>query len=186
VVLGIVGSLGELKPRAALVLAFVALALQWSDLSIWRSRIAAVVDSPDRSVFGPQPVVDDLRGLIENRGLVRVVPRIFCSSAGVDYGAIQNVAAMEVQLLAARANARMPSVFLARGSAHCDNIRPLVSATVKEKGVAVVLADPNGRDYTREARRLLACRAVRVGVYCVSRMSSASQKRASDAEVPAG
>jgi len=170
VAMGIAGSIAKLKPAAAIAVVAVALMIQWVDLSLWRTKIATAIQTAGISAIGPGEVVDRLSKSIGESGYVTVVPSIFCSSAAVDYGAIQNVVAEDVQLSAARINAAMRWVYLARrkvspcGYQRISNLTKLIGG-----GTLVVISDRGHFDRVGEARRLFDCHGFDVGVYCARR-----------------
>ena len=98
------------------MLGVVALSLQWSDVAPWREKFAQLLDIPSVSGFGTPEGAARVAQTISTAGAVAVVPPVFCSSAGADYGSPLNAIALEVEIMAARANARMPSVYLSRHS----------------------------------------------------------------------
>ena len=115
-VLAIAGVLARVRPPVARLLIALALAAQWIDVAPWRGEIARAM-TPRPSVFG-----DDARAvedLIRRTGAVEVSPFFACASARYGFLSDQTAAAMEVQLMAARGNARMSDVYLARGEADC-------------------------------------------------------------------
>ena len=122
--LGIAFSLPALRPRNAIILAALALTLQWIDLGIWRTRIAAVT-TPPASQFGTNEDAARLQAEIARSGRVSLFPSAYCLQPGLgDYDAPTTIAASEVQMLAARANAIMPNVLIARGTADCTAAMP--------------------------------------------------------------
>lgn len=167
--LGIVGTLGSLRPRSAFVAAALALSLQWMDLTSWRSRVASVVDGPHQSILGPDEKISELSRMIAGRGRVSVIPSMFSSSAGADYEAPQNVAAVDVQLIAARVNARMTTAFVARGRASPSREGTMSIAQLLDDGVLVIASDPQGSDRTSEGFAAGVCRPLDVGIWCVNK-----------------
>jgi hypothetical protein len=170
VAMGIAGSIAKLKPGAAIAVVAAALIIQWVDLSLWRAKIATAIEKAGISAIGPGEVIDGLSKSIGQSGHVTVVPSIFCSSVGVDYDAIQSIAAEDVQLLAARVNAAMRWVYLARRDVSpCDYERASNLTKLIGGGTLVVISDPGHYDRVSEARRLFDCHRFDVGVYCVRR-----------------
>src|SRR5262249_11876578 len=86
----------------------------WNDVAPWREKFAQLLDTPTVSGFGTPESAARVAQTISTAGAVAVVPPVFCSSAGADYGSPLNAVALEVEVMAARANARMPSVYLSR------------------------------------------------------------------------
>jgi hypothetical protein len=169
VALGIAGTLASLRPRAALGVAVLAVALQWVDLSIWRARINALVTETPVSAFGSPADSAALEAEIARRGRVAVVPSLFCdANGGGDYSARDTIAAAEVQLLAARANAIMPAIYRSHGSTDCAAERATPLRILAGPGVLIALTQPAALDRTEEARRTLACRPVAVGWVCTA------------------
>jgi Family of unknown function (DUF6311) len=167
--LGITGTLASLRPRAATCVVVLALALQWVDLSAWRARLHGLVTEPPVSAFGSLAASGTLEAEIARRGRVAVVPSIFCNAdGGGDYSAPGNIAAAEVQLLAARANATMPGIYLSHGGTDCAAERATPLRVLAGSGVLIALTQPGELDRTEDARRMLACRAVSVGLVCVA------------------
>jgi len=168
--LGIAGTVAGLlargAPRALAAVTVAALALQWADLAIWRERIAALVAAPQASVLGGSAEYDRIGREIGARGAVAMIPSFFCSSSADNYEGIHNIAASEVQALAARGNARMRWIMLARGTPDCEAQRTADLRRLAGEGVLILLADPQGIDRTAEARANLACRDFPLGVVC--------------------
>lgn len=165
---GIAGTL-RARPGVAVATCALALALQWADLGIWRERLQALVTSPPASVFGDEAAHDAVAREVAARGLVSVVPSFFCSSSRDNYEGVFNTAAAEVQVMAARANARMRWTMTARGTPDCASAATGDLRTITGDGVLIVLADPARTDRTAEARRELACRDFPLGTICVAR-----------------
>jgi hypothetical protein len=116
--LALVGVLAAFRGRRLIAILAIAVVLQWVDLSIWRDRLGTLARTVPSSAFGEASA--ELEDMIATAGRVEVVPRLFCSSVGADYAAVQNVATLEVQLMAARTNAAMADVLLGRGNRLCD------------------------------------------------------------------
>jgi len=163
---GIAGALRRATPRAAAVLVLAALALQWVDLSLWRTRIATLIAAPEASVFGAEAEAVAIERDIARRGAVAVIPSFFCSSSADNYEGIHNIAASEVQSMAARGNARMRWIMLARGTPDCEAQKTADLGALAGEGVLVLLRDPTGIDRTAEARGLPGCREFPLGVVC--------------------
>ncbi len=169
VALGITGTLASLRPRTALGVIALTVALQWVDLSIWRNRLYALANDPPVSAFGSLADSTALEAEIARRGRVAVVPSINCNAdGGGDYNARDTIAASEVQLMAARANATMPAILLTRSSTDCAAERATPLRVLTGSGVLIALKQPAALDRTEEAQRTLACRPVPVGVVCVA------------------
>ena len=96
---------------------------------------------------------------IARLGRVTLLPAGMCrdESAGES---LALVAAVEVQLMAARANADMPALPLRA----CNTAAP---AQMDIDGVLVALTDSDGVDRTADARAPLDCRAVLPGWLCL-------------------
>jgi len=142
--LGVAGVLATLRPRAAVAVAALVLALQWIDVAPLRGTIIAAVGQPSPSVFGSPAAAAAVEARIAAAGSVVVVPSIFCSSAAGDFGAPMNLAAAEVQLMAARGNARMPWVYLSRVEKPCGGGLP---EELTARAVIVELNDVNLENY---------------------------------------
>jgi hypothetical protein len=119
------------RPGSACVMMAMTLLLQWTDVSPWRARFAALFGTPVRSAFGTPADAARIANAIAKAGAVIVTPPVFCSTAGADYSSPLNMAAMEVQLMAARANARMASVYLSRTVPECTQPRGVGSPRVE-------------------------------------------------------
>jgi len=135
--LGIARAPARFRPVPAVGIAALALALQWEDVAPWRTKFAMLFSAPPVSAFGTPADAARVAQAIATTGAVAVVPPVFCSSAGADYDSPLNAAALEVQLMAARANARMSSVYLSRVTPDCGRPPALPGAS----GVIVVLTD---------------------------------------------
>jgi hypothetical protein len=131
---GIARSMVRLPPAAALAIGSLALLLQWGEAAPWRTAFARLFSEEPRSAFGVEGV-KRLEMAIEAVGAVAVVPPVFCSSDGANYDSPLNVAALEVQVLAAKANARMAAVYLSRMPPACSKLPP------SDFGVTVFLKD---------------------------------------------
>ena len=116
--LGIARGLALFRPAPALAIAAVALLLQWTDVAPLRSAIGRVLTTPPVSAFGPAETAHRVAAAIASAGIVAVEPALFCGST--DYASPLNAAAMEVELMAARANARMHAVYLSRMQPDCS------------------------------------------------------------------
>jgi hypothetical protein len=164
VALAVAGALLRLQPRAAVVLVVAVLLLQWADLALWRERLRDFRDAPRASAFGDQaPGLSETIGRV---GAVAVMPHLFCSAAGADYGARQNVATHEVQLMAARQNAFMSDVHLARGNRPCSEEVPQITRPT----VLVVLDEWRHRPEVASLIGGMSCREVSVGLVCAPPM----------------
>ena len=164
--LAIAGALSAMQPRRALAVAAVALALQWMDLSIWRTRIGDMVAEGPVSAFGSPALSARLEQAILSQGRVAVVPSMNCNADGGDYDALDSKAAAEVQLLAARGGAEMPAIAMARGGVSCATERATPLRELAGKGLIVVLAQPGDRDRRAEAAESFVCQPVNVGLVC--------------------
>jgi hypothetical protein len=133
VAIGVARAPGLFRPRTALALAAVAILLQWIDTAPWRHSFAQL-QSGQATAFGTLPEAARVARAIAAADSVAVIPPVFCSSAAADYNAPQNVAALEVQLMAARANVRMSAVYLSRAPRQCGREQAL-----GPRGVLVML-----------------------------------------------
>ena len=167
--LGIAGTLASLRPRTLLMVASIAVVLQWIDLSVLRRATREVVRGPAPSAFGTAADAAALEREIGRRGRVVVVPSIYCTVSGPgEYKARDTLAAAEAQLMAGRSNAEMPGIVLGRGQTDCAAERATALPILVGQGVLIALAQPDERDRTAEARERLACRPVPVGVVCTA------------------
>ena len=64
------------------------------------------------------------------RDLTAVIPPVFCSSAEMDFEAPLNLAAVEVEVMAARANARMATLYLGHKDPDCRHVPDLTGPIV--------------------------------------------------------
>ena len=129
--LGIARAPARFRPVPAVAIAALALLLQWTDVAPWRAAFARLLATPPSSAFGTPADASRVVRAIGAAGAVAVVPPMFCAST--DYASPLNAAAMEVELMAARANARMPVVYLSREPPNCG--KPLAPGA----GVVVAL-----------------------------------------------
>ena len=159
--LGIARAPARFRPAPAVAIAALALLLQWTDVAPWRARFATLFATPPVSAFGTPADAMRVARAIEAAGAVVVVPPVFCSSAGADYDSPLNVAALEVQLMAARANARMPSVYLSRVPPDCG--KPPAPGNA---GVVVALKDKGRMAQSQAAEDTSACFDVPIARVC--------------------
>ena len=150
-----------MRTNSILMVGFVVatLVLQWVDLDPWRGRISHLVENPTESVFGNANNVRRVESLMREVGAVVLIPPVGCSSAGWDYTSPLNAAAMEIQYMAARANARMRHPYLARAVQTCDQLDPW-----NELRVLVILHD-SGVDLPQRDR--LECNDYGQATVCV-------------------
>lgn len=167
--LGVAGVFALYAPRPAAALVVAALALQWVDLSIWRGRIEALVTGVPTSGFGSMEESARVEAEVARLGRARVVPALACTVDFGTNGAISSVAGTELQLLAARQNARMDSVTKSRDSVDCAAERATPIRVLAGEGVLLALTQGDERDRREEARREYACRDVPAGLLCVPR-----------------
>ena len=168
--LGVAGALGSLRPAAAIAVAALALALQWIDLAPWRAELRAAVEPPV-SAFGPDAAALEAR--IATMGRVALAPSPRCADTRTEYRAPAMQAAIEVQLMAARANARMTAPAMARNAADCDAERALPLPEMAGDGLLIALRQPRRSDRTAEALRTLDCTPVAPGLVCTRRPDAA-------------
>jgi hypothetical protein len=166
--LGIAGTLSRIRPATALALAAVAVALQWADLSLLRDRIHAVVTAPVHLALTDLKDATAIEADIGRAGRVVLVPPMDClTTGGGDYDDPAAIAAAEVQLMAARANAVMPIIALARGHGDCATIRHAPLSALAANGVLIVLRQPaGGINRVAEALATPQCRPIRAGAVC--------------------
>lgn len=156
------------SPRLGMVVAVVALGVQWADLSIWRQRIAGQVAVPTASVFGPADTVARLRKYIAAHGHVGIVPPALCADSAIDPTLYAN-AGSEAQLLAARANATIAWIGNAREATECRQTDRVDLTGLAARAVLIVLRDAPGLDRTEDARRIAECVELAVGAACTPR-----------------
>jgi hypothetical protein len=161
--LGIVGLLRNARGSIAAGALAVLFLLQWQDTAPWRDRIAQLTHSRPQSVFGMERQA--LQELVVSHGAVELYPRLWCSSDR-RADAVQNITSLELQLLAARANASMPGVYVARGHEPCGPLVLPRDADGRLRGVLVVLNEALGDAAVRAQLAGLNCQAVSVGMVC--------------------
>jgi hypothetical protein len=137
---GTAGIVALAKRGPMLGFLLTALFIQWIDVAPWRSRFAGLIAEPETSVLGSLENANNVENLMRKTGSVLLVPSIWCSSAAGDYASPLNAAAMEIQMMAARAHARMQHPYLSRTVQRCDEPDGLVGPRV-----VVLLQDP-GRE----------------------------------------
>jgi hypothetical protein len=137
---GIAGIVARAKRGPMLGLLLAALVIQWIDVAPWRDRFTRLTGASETSVFGSPQDAGKVEILMRKTGAAVLVPPIGCSSAEWDYASPLNAAAMEIQMMAARANARMQHPYLSRAIQQCDEPDGLVGPRV-----LVLLHDP-GRE----------------------------------------
>ena len=164
----IAGTLKLFRPSAAVMLIIAAVALQAVDLSIWRSRLAALVSNPTPSAFGSMAASAEIEAEVARRGSARVVPALLCSARPGAYASLAVVAGIELQLLAARQNAAMQSVVASRNEIDCAAERATPLRTLAGRAVVLVLAQPGAKDRRDEARQDLSCRETPPGLVCTA------------------
>lgn len=166
---GIAGAMLSSRPRTAVLVGCAALLLQWIDLSTLRSRLRDLVHRPVESVLGNGEEYRGIEAKIKQYGRVTVVPSRDCTSTGG--GAADNpaeIAATEMQLMAARANAMMENLTMARNlGVDCAKQRVTPLKDLAVSGVLLALTQPGGLDRTGEAREKFECRSVAVGWICI-------------------
>ena len=169
---GIAATIAALRPRAALVVMIFALLLQCGDVSYLRGRISEAVRTPAPSAFGSQAAADRVYDEIATRGRLVVLPSFYCrdGSTARANGA-QDVADVEAQLMAARANVDMRHPTGARPAFHCASERQEDVARLTGDGVLIALSLPTAQDRTAEARRELACWQASAAWVCTSKSS---------------
>jgi hypothetical protein len=137
---GIAGIVAQARRGPMLGFLLAALLIQWIDVAPWRDRLARLTGVSETSVFGSPENVSKVENLMRQTGSVVLVPPVGCSSAAWDYPSPLNAEAMEVQMMAARADARMQHPYLSRAVQQCDEPDGLVGPRVQ-----VLLHDP-GRE----------------------------------------
>jgi hypothetical protein len=165
--LGIAGALTRRRPLAMLGLVILVLGFQWIDLSVLRSRIAMAIADAPQSVFGSREDANMVEHEIRLRGRVILAPSIYCmADEWSDYNAPQYIAAIEIQLIAARANAMSNSAFVARPDKDCQRERQTSLGQLVGGGVSIVISQPPQFDRTHEANKIFKCRKFRLGMIC--------------------
>jgi hypothetical protein len=110
----------QFRPPAMLAFTVLILALQWIETVPLRTRISPLFSAPAVSYFGTPSDAARVAETIRSVGDVVVIPAIFCPPDFADFNSPLNLAASEVQLMAARANARMRAVYLSRQHVDCS------------------------------------------------------------------
>jgi Family of unknown function (DUF6311) len=134
---GIAGVSARAKRGSAQSFLLAMLVIQWIDVAPWRERFARLIGEPETSIFGSPENAGIVETFVRQIGSVVLVPPIGCSSAAWDYASPLNAAAMEIQMMTARANARMGHPYLSRARQSCDEPDGLVGPHV-----LILLHDP--------------------------------------------
>ena len=121
------------RPRIAIAVAVLALVLQWIDVAPWRAKFAQL-QAGQPSAFGTPEDRARVAQAVAKADTVAVIPPVFCSNAAGGFGSTMNIAALEAQLMAGRANARMSSVYLSRTRQDCAK-----PALIGKRGVVIIL-----------------------------------------------
>jgi hypothetical protein len=124
-------------------------------------------------MFGTLTEARALEAEIKSRGRVAAFPSIMCNPVRGDYGAPDTIASVELQLMAARANAAMPSILLARNDTDCDGERMMPLANQAGSGLLVLFAASAPPERIQEAHDTLDCRPNPVGLVCTNRAAVA-------------
>lgn len=167
--LGVVVVIGSLRPRMALTAAAAAILLQVADVSYMANQIADMVRHPAPSRFGSQDNVDRIVREISARGRLVVLPSFSCrpdpySLANTDV----QVATLEVEYLAARANADVRHPKGSRPAYECEEERTKDLAQLVGNGVLVAIPFAGEGDRTAEARRALSCWQAEIAWICTA------------------
>lgn len=132
--LGLTGVMSRLRPESARIVIAAALLLQWLDITYWRDNFHHLT-AQQASVFGSADQAHAVEAMIRDTGAVVVRP---CTFEALEFSEVLGNGKMEVQLMAARANARMRGVYVARGGVGCEDHDPLTGPRV-----LVILNAPN-------------------------------------------
>lgn len=176
--IGIVVVVGSLRPRIALTVTAAAILLQLADVSYMANKIADMVRHPAPSRFGSQENVDRIAGEIKARGRLVVLPSFSCrpdaySSANTD----AQVATLEVEYLAARANVDVRHPKGSRPAYECEEERTKDLAQLVGNGVLVAIPFSGEGDRTAEARRELSCWQAEIAWICTASRPAAASAR---------
>jgi len=139
VAFGIARGLSLFRPTLALAVAIAALVLQWSDAAPLRAAIVDLVSTSPKSAFGSPEAANRVAEAIAAAGAVSIEPALFCASP--DYASALNIAGAEVELMAARVNARMPGVYLAHMPLDCAPPPQAAGVRVILKGWPVTISE---------------------------------------------
>ena len=164
--LGIAGALSRLGRRTILSVAILAIALQWIDLSIWRAALRDITNRPVASAFGSLANSADVEAKIRQFGRLTLIPSLQCLPTEGDLNAPTTIAAMELQLLAARANAVMAVVQTARSHRECEREQTLPLRDLAGDGVLIAFDGPEDMQRMAEARGAYDCAPIPVGLIC--------------------
>src|SRR5205823_3622047 len=113
------------------------------DLSAWREKVRNAIATANKPIFASESEAAWVYKKIAGRGRVEVFPAIFCADESSEFGSPEDLAAMAVQLMAARANAAMPAVYLSRGKLECPQLAPETLAQHASDRVVVLLSRPD-------------------------------------------
>lgn len=166
---GVAGGLKLFQRGPALTLVAAALLLQWVDLSVWRDRVAVLVQKPPISAFGSMEASAAIEDEVRRLGAARILPAVHCTAVQGQIDLLPVVAGLELQLMAGRQNADMPSILAARNSVDCAAERATPMRTLAGRGLVLVLEQPEGFDMRAKALQELSCRETRPGLICTAR-----------------
>lgn len=166
--LGLAGALQLFRRGPALGLVAAALVLQWVDLSVWQGRLGVLVHKPPVSAFGSMEASAALEAEVRRLGAARVIPAVQCTALQGQIDLLPVVAGLELQLMAGRQNAEMPSILAARNSVDCAAERAAPMRSLAGRGLVLVLEQPEGYDVREKARQELSCRETRPGLICTA------------------
>ena len=142
------------------------LTVQWMDLSLWRSKIGEAVATRPASAFGAER--DNIAAEIASLGRIAVLPSAACRVGAWDeYDFAANRAETEIQLMAARANARLRAPFTARMVQDCEAERRLSIPVLAQDGVVVILDPRAAADLELDIGDGVRCSAFPLGTVCV-------------------
>jgi len=166
--LGIAGALRNRQRFTMLGLFIIGVGLQWIDVSLLRSKIAVEIASAPQSAFGSRQNAAIVEDEIQSRGRVVLAPSMYCMTPDwSNYSdSAQYLAATEIQLMAARANATSNSAYLGRPNKDCERERQTTLKQLVGDGVLVAISQPKQFDRTDEAKKFFKCQDFTLGVIC--------------------
>jgi len=174
--LAICGALTAPRPRGAVALSLVVLALQWQDLAVFRAQIATALADPGPSIFGNPTEVARVRADLRTYRRIAVIPTHFCSVAvrnntvGIPPSPMEltNIQA-QLQLLAAQSNAAMRQPDTGRLANDCPSEYLTPLSDLAGGGILVLVNQPDDWPHKAEARANFDCRDTAFGLFCLPR-----------------
>lgn len=183
--LAIAASLDGSGRRLAITLASAGMLLQAVDVAPWFWKLHAVVSAPVAYRFGPRDARIALASQTQNLGLVTVVPAAACMDwSREDLPDV--VAAIEVQLNAARHGVVMPDPLLSSFDYDCAAMAATPLPALAAGGVLVVFDQEVPAQRLAEARADFSCSPFSRGLICAPRRDAGPPPPANAATAPPG